>query len=165
MDRTQKARRELGKYLKKLRGVNQMSGREAAELATTDQSTISRAENGHIRPSHETLTRLLTAYGATPEEEKEAHRLWDRAQLPLPALRRQDGVSTGVSSSLTLRDGVSAAEEMIVYLCMADETDDPRYRERCLQHIDALKLQIDSAVLHARMQLRPDPPGEPADDQ
>ncbi|MEU2970852.1 helix-turn-helix domain-containing protein [Nocardiopsis alba] len=60
-----KRQRQFGQELKNLRSEAGMSGREAAELAGTDQSTISRVENGHIRPSHELLTRLLTTYGAT----------------------------------------------------------------------------------------------------
>ncbi|MEU3020582.1 Scr1 family TA system antitoxin-like transcriptional regulator [Nocardiopsis sp. NPDC007018] len=61
---------QFGQELRNLRGSMSLSGREAAELAGTDQSTISRVENGHIRPSHELLARLLDTYQASPAAKK-----------------------------------------------------------------------------------------------
>ncbi|MEU3213847.1 helix-turn-helix transcriptional regulator [Nocardiopsis alba] len=150
------AKKALGAHLRRLREAAGLSG---YRLSGVDQSTVSRIENGRIRPSHELLTRLLDTYEADQEGREQAYLLWDQAQLPLQTRRRQaEGTRptwepTGASAQgPTLLAGASAAEDAARYLTRAQWAgNSPSRRNALLDDAEGRLVQVLAALHAARM--------------
>ncbi|MFB8766793.1 helix-turn-helix transcriptional regulator [Nocardiopsis alba] len=153
MDDDGEAKKALGVHLRRLREVAGLSG---YRLPGVDQSTVSRIENGRIRPSHELMIRLLDVYEADQEGREQAYLLWDQAQLPLQTRRRQiEGTRTSWDLSgepvrgPTLLAGASAAEDAARYLTRAQWAGNGATRRNALLNDAEGRLLQALAALHA----------------
>ena len=72
-------KRRLGLLLENLRLDVDKPLADASDMLRVSESTVSRYETGHVRPSWAALQALLAFYGATDKQREEAANLWDDA--------------------------------------------------------------------------------------
>lgn len=135
-------REAFGQVLAALRAQAGLSGRDVAEVSGTDQSTISRAENGQILPSRTSLERLLDLYarhGADPEDRALAETAWQRAFSGREHVDPAAAPSPG--------EGAQAAREAADLMERADA--DPALLREAEEHL----AQADAALFAARLRL------------
>lgn len=148
----------LGEHLKRLRRAAGLSGHQVPGV---NQSTISRIENGRIRPSHPLLIRMLDGYEADRKGREQAYLLWDQDALPPETRRRQvegaraawEDVDLGPVPSLLA--GATAAEEAALYLTRAQLPGiSPERQIALLDEAEGCLVQVLAALHAARTQLR-----------
>ncbi|MBM7772280.1 transcriptional regulator with XRE-family HTH domain [Actinokineospora baliensis] len=80
-------KKRLGRFLRDLREAAGLRAVDAARKLKTEESTISRYENGIYKPTWAAVSVLLTLYGAGDEAEEKANALYDAASVTLPKIR------------------------------------------------------------------------------
>jgi transcriptional regulator with XRE-family HTH domain len=72
-------KRRLGEYLAGLRKAASQDPVSVSRILRKSPATVSKIENGHIRPDFPTLSVLLALYNAGEEQRKTAESLWEDA--------------------------------------------------------------------------------------
>ncbi|GLW93942.1 helix-turn-helix domain-containing protein [Actinokineospora globicatena] len=80
-------KKRLGRYLRELREAAGLRAVDAARKLKTEESTISRYENGIYKPAWAAVSVLLTYYGAGDDAEEKASALYDAASVSVPKIR------------------------------------------------------------------------------
>ncbi|GAA3053594.1 helix-turn-helix domain-containing protein [Actinokineospora globicatena] len=80
-------KKRLGRYLRELREAAGLRAVDAARKLKTEESTISRYENGIYKPAWAAVSVLLTYYGAGDDAEEKASALYDAASVTMPKIR------------------------------------------------------------------------------
>ncbi|RLK54142.1 helix-turn-helix domain-containing protein [Actinokineospora cianjurensis] len=80
-------KKRLGRYLRELREAAGLRAVDAARKLKTEESTISRYENGIYKPAWAAVSVLLTYYGAGDDAEEKASTLYDAASVTMPKIR------------------------------------------------------------------------------
>ncbi|GAA2993393.1 helix-turn-helix domain-containing protein [Actinokineospora diospyrosa] len=80
-------KKRLGRFLRDLREAAGLRAVDAARKLKTEESTISRYENGIYKPAWAAVSVLLTLYGADSEAEDKAGVLYDAASVTVPKIR------------------------------------------------------------------------------
>ncbi|WP_026424182.1 helix-turn-helix domain-containing protein [Actinokineospora inagensis] len=80
-------KKRLGRYLRDLREAAGLRAADAANELKTEESTISRYENGIYKPGWPAVKLLLGYYGADPTAYTHASTLYDAASVTMPKIR------------------------------------------------------------------------------
>lgn len=72
-------KRRLGEYLAGLRKTSSQDPVSVAGILRKSPATVSKIENGHVRPDFPTLSVLLALYNAGDEQRQTAESLWEDA--------------------------------------------------------------------------------------
>ncbi|WP_158850838.1 helix-turn-helix domain-containing protein [Saccharothrix deserti] len=72
-------KRRLGEYLTGLRKASSHDPASVARILRKSPATVSKIENGHVRPDFPTLSVLLALYNADDEQRHAAESLWEDA--------------------------------------------------------------------------------------
>ncbi len=83
--------RRLGGELKALREASGYTVEEAAEHIDQDKSTVSRYENGRLKPKWPVVVVLTHLYGATDEQRERVRNLYDAAKNEPKPVRLPSG--------------------------------------------------------------------------
>lgn len=83
---------ELGKALRELRKAAGLEPADVAERMRKSVATVSKHENGHVRPDYLVLSFLLDLYGATAEQRQHVEALWEEADDNLLPLQTSPGM-------------------------------------------------------------------------
>ncbi|WP_447003227.1 helix-turn-helix domain-containing protein [Saccharothrix isguenensis] len=72
-------KRRLGECLAELRKASSQDPVSVARILRKSPATVSKIENGHVRPDFPTLSVLLALYNADEEQRQAAESLWEDA--------------------------------------------------------------------------------------